>query len=127
MNQFSKSNKACNAIEIFVVQIQCVLVINIFNEKIFILLWLWFCILFFITLFDGLYWFSVSLFHRDRFRFVLRHLEVIARTTHTFCEYFLAKFPFLQVNIGPGSARAIPQREAKAGGALPDRIFEGKF
>ncbi|CAK5118221.1 unnamed protein product [Meloidogyne enterolobii] len=54
----------------------CVLVINIFNEKIFILLWLWFCILFFITLFDGLYWFSVSLFHRDRFRFVLRHLEL---------------------------------------------------
>ncbi|KAL7070574.1 hypothetical protein ACQ4LE_010674 [Meloidogyne hapla] len=56
--------------------VQCVLVINIFNEKIFILLWLWFCILFFITLFDGLYWFSVSLFHRDRFRFVLRHLEL---------------------------------------------------
>ncbi|KAI3415594.1 hypothetical protein GPALN_005197 [Globodera pallida] len=56
--------------------VQCVLVINIFNEKIFILLWLWFCVLFFITLFDGLYWFSVSLFHRDRFRFVLRHLEL---------------------------------------------------
>ncbi|KAF7632364.1 Innexin [Meloidogyne graminicola] len=56
--------------------VQCVLVINIFNEKIFILLWLWLSILFFITLFDGLYWFSVSLFHRDRFRFVLRHLEL---------------------------------------------------
>ncbi|KAL3091741.1 hypothetical protein niasHT_024323 [Heterodera trifolii] len=56
--------------------VQCVLVINIFNEKIFILLWLWFCVLFFITLFDALYWFSVSLFHRDRFRFVLRHLEL---------------------------------------------------
>uniref|UniRef100_A0A914ZJK8 Innexin n=1 Tax=Parascaris univalens TaxID=6257 RepID=A0A914ZJK8_PARUN len=25
---------------------------------------------------DAMYWFSISLFHRDRFRFVLRHLEL---------------------------------------------------
>ncbi|CAD5231881.1 unnamed protein product [Bursaphelenchus xylophilus] len=56
--------------------VQCVLVINIFNEKIFILLWLWFSILFVLATLDGLYWFSISLFHRDRFRFVLRHLEL---------------------------------------------------
>lgn len=56
--------------------VQCVLVINIFNEKIFILIWLWFSILFVVTSFDALYWFSISLFHRDRFRFVLRHLEL---------------------------------------------------
>uniref|UniRef100_A0A7E4UVK9 Innexin n=1 Tax=Panagrellus redivivus TaxID=6233 RepID=A0A7E4UVK9_PANRE len=56
--------------------VQCVLVINIFNEKIFILVWLWFSILFVVATFDALYWFSISLFHRDRFRFVLRHLEL---------------------------------------------------
>uniref|UniRef100_A0AC35G7A2 Innexin n=1 Tax=Panagrolaimus sp. PS1159 TaxID=55785 RepID=A0AC35G7A2_9BILA len=56
--------------------VQCVLVINIFNEKIFILVWLWFTILFVVATFDALYWFSISLFHRDRFRFVLRHLEL---------------------------------------------------
>uniref|UniRef100_A0A915D0N0 Innexin n=1 Tax=Ditylenchus dipsaci TaxID=166011 RepID=A0A915D0N0_9BILA len=56
--------------------VQCVLVINIFNEKIFILIWLWFSILFVVTTLDALYWFSISLFHRDRFRFVLRHLEL---------------------------------------------------
>ncbi|KAI1707410.1 innexin domain-containing protein [Ditylenchus destructor] len=56
--------------------VQCVLVINIFNEKIFILIWLWFSILFVVTTLDAMYWFSISLFHRDRFRFVLRHLEL---------------------------------------------------
>ena len=56
--------------------VQCVLVINIFNEKIFILIWLWFSILFVVTSLDAMYWFSISLFHRDRFRFVLRHLEL---------------------------------------------------
>uniref|UniRef100_A0A914BXE7 Innexin n=2 Tax=Acrobeloides nanus TaxID=290746 RepID=A0A914BXE7_9BILA len=56
--------------------VQCVLVINIFNEKIFILVWLWFSALFVVSTFDALYWFSISLFHRDRFRFVLRHLEL---------------------------------------------------
>ncbi|KAI6236861.1 Innexin [Aphelenchoides besseyi] len=56
--------------------VQCVLVINIFNEKIFVLLWLWFSILFVLATLDGLYWFSISLFHRDRLRFILRHLEL---------------------------------------------------
>ncbi|VBB25359.1 unnamed protein product [Acanthocheilonema viteae] len=54
----------------------CVLVINIFNEKIFILIWLWFSMLFVAATLDAIYWFSISLFHRDRFRFVLRHLEL---------------------------------------------------
>ncbi|VDK53738.1 unnamed protein product [Anisakis simplex] len=54
----------------------CVLVINIFNEKIFILIWLWFSLLFVAATLDAMYWFSISLFHRDRFRFVLRHLEL---------------------------------------------------
>ncbi|XGW04916.1 hypothetical protein V3C99_015806 [Haemonchus contortus] len=56
--------------------VQCVLVINIFNEKIFILIWLWFTLLFVASTLDMLYWFSISMFHRDRFRFVLRHLEL---------------------------------------------------
>lgn len=28
-----------------------------YSEKIFILIWIWFCILFFVTTFDALYWF----------------------------------------------------------------------
>ncbi|VDN90988.1 unnamed protein product [Brugia pahangi] len=54
----------------------CVLVINIFNEKIFILIWLWFSMLFVAATLDAAYWFSISLFHKDRVRFVLRHLEL---------------------------------------------------
>ncbi|VDM97642.1 unnamed protein product [Thelazia callipaeda] len=56
--------------------VQCVLVINIFNEKIFILIWLWFSMLFVAATLDAVYWFSISLFHRDRFHFVLKHLEL---------------------------------------------------
>ena len=56
--------------------VQCVLVINIFTEKIFILLWMWFSILFVIALLDTLYWYSISLTNHDRLRFVLRHLEL---------------------------------------------------
>ncbi|KAK6010162.1 hypothetical protein OSTOST_24836, partial [Ostertagia ostertagi] len=43
--------------------VQCVLVINIFNEKIFILIWLWFTLLFVASTLDMLYWFSISMFH----------------------------------------------------------------
>ncbi|EPB69853.1 innexin-19 domain protein, partial [Ancylostoma ceylanicum] len=45
--------------------VQCVLVINIFNEKIFILIWLWFTLLFVASTLDMLYWFSISMFHRS--------------------------------------------------------------
>uniref|UniRef100_A0A914VED0 Innexin n=2 Tax=Plectus sambesii TaxID=2011161 RepID=A0A914VED0_9BILA len=60
----------------------CVLVINIFNEKIFILVWLWFSFLFVAATCDAMYWFSISLFHRDRLRFVIRHLELTSDPEH---------------------------------------------
>ncbi|CAB3396757.1 unnamed protein product [Caenorhabditis bovis] len=56
--------------------IQCVLVINIFNEKIFILLWFWYLILLFFTSGSFLYWLIVSAWSRLNRRFIMRHLEM---------------------------------------------------
>lgn len=59
--------------------VQCVLVINIFTEKIFILLWLWYSILSVVTLINLIYWAIISFVPRDRIRFVSRHLELADR------------------------------------------------
>ncbi|CAD6193850.1 unnamed protein product [Caenorhabditis auriculariae] len=56
--------------------IQCVLIINIFNEKIFILLWFWYLALVFFTFGSFMYWMSVSIFGSLSRRFIIRHLEM---------------------------------------------------
>ncbi|UMM36493.1 hypothetical protein L5515_008635 [Caenorhabditis briggsae] len=56
--------------------IQCVLVINIFNEKIFILLWFWYLALLVFTFGSFAYWLIVSLWGHLNRRFIIRHLEM---------------------------------------------------
>ncbi|CAI5451129.1 unnamed protein product [Caenorhabditis angaria] len=56
--------------------IQCVLVINIFNEKIFILLWFWYLALLVFTFGSFSYWLIVSLWSNLNRRFIIRHLEM---------------------------------------------------
>uniref|UniRef100_A0A158P8T1 Innexin n=1 Tax=Angiostrongylus cantonensis TaxID=6313 RepID=A0A158P8T1_ANGCA len=56
--------------------VQCVLVINIFNEKIFIFLWFWYLMLVFFTLSSFLYWLFVALVPHLNRRFINRHLEL---------------------------------------------------
>jgi len=56
--------------------IQCVLVINLFNEKMFILLWFWYAALSVFTAGSFLYWLSVLVVNWPNRRFVIRHLEM---------------------------------------------------
>lgn len=56
--------------------VQCVLVINIFNEKIFIFLWFWYAILVMIAAASLIYWSSVTLLPCFGRYFVVRHLEL---------------------------------------------------
>lgn len=56
--------------------VQCVLALNIFTEKIFILLWLLYTILVACTIFNLLFWLFESFGLEARTRFLLRHLEL---------------------------------------------------
>jgi len=56
--------------------IQCVLVINIFNEKIFILLWFWYLVLVLLTILSFFYWFIISFVPNLQRNFISNHLEL---------------------------------------------------
>uniref|UniRef100_A0A914RI43 Innexin n=1 Tax=Parascaris equorum TaxID=6256 RepID=A0A914RI43_PAREQ len=56
--------------------VQCVLVINMFNEKIFVLLWFWFMILTVCTIFSFLYWFILLTFPCFSRWFISHSLEL---------------------------------------------------
>lgn len=59
--------------------VQCVLPLNLFNEKIFLFLWFWFILVTVITCSNLLFWFWRSLFQRNRTFFVKKYLTVRSR------------------------------------------------
>ncbi|KAI3420909.1 hypothetical protein GPALN_014537 [Globodera pallida] len=59
--------------------VQCVLVINIFIEKIFVLLWIWYSLLFVVTIFSFVNWALSSLPFEARKRFIARELDEFVR------------------------------------------------
>ncbi|VDD90367.1 unnamed protein product [Enterobius vermicularis] len=56
--------------------VQCVLVINIFTEKVFILLWMWYIILAVISLVSCFTWIFFALPFEQRKKFIARRLEL---------------------------------------------------
>uniref|UniRef100_A0AC35UB99 Innexin n=1 Tax=Rhabditophanes sp. KR3021 TaxID=114890 RepID=A0AC35UB99_9BILA len=56
--------------------VQCLLVINIFCEKIFLLLWLWYSILIITSIASLISWTSSSAFYEARKIFIIRRLEL---------------------------------------------------
>uniref|UniRef100_A0A5S6QZJ9 Innexin n=1 Tax=Trichuris muris TaxID=70415 RepID=A0A5S6QZJ9_TRIMR len=56
--------------------VQCVLVINLFNEKIFVFLWFWYHLLTLVTLFSAMYWLTLMICPCFSKWFVVRHLEL---------------------------------------------------
>ncbi len=56
--------------------VQCVLVINIFNEKIFVFLWFWYTFLMIVTAISFVYWVIVTVLPCFGRWFISRHLEL---------------------------------------------------
>uniref|UniRef100_A0A183BXY0 Innexin n=1 Tax=Globodera pallida TaxID=36090 RepID=A0A183BXY0_GLOPA len=56
--------------------VQCILVINIFMEKVYLLLWLWYSLLLLITVFNTFGWFFALFPLSARKAFIVRHLQM---------------------------------------------------
>ncbi len=76
--------------------VECILVINIFIEKMYFLLWIWFGILLVVTLIDAIRLIYRLFLRHSRNVFIIENLDLIIRT-HTAKEkqfrYFLRYFP----------------------------------
>nr|pir hypothetical protein C18H7.2 - Caenorhabditis elegans [Caenorhabditis elegans] len=68
--------------------VQCVLVINMLTEKIFIFLWLWLTVLAIVTALNLIFWFIALVSNSCREHFVSKHLDIqsdqISRFVHRF-------------------------------------------
>uniref|UniRef100_A0A914IB22 Innexin n=1 Tax=Globodera rostochiensis TaxID=31243 RepID=A0A914IB22_GLORO len=56
--------------------VQCALIINIINEKVFAFFWLWYCVLLCATTCSALFWLTNILLHVARVDYVLKFLQI---------------------------------------------------
>ncbi|CAF3442005.1 unnamed protein product [Rotaria socialis] len=76
--------------------VECILVINIFIEKMYFVLWLWFWLLLFITIFDSIRLIYEIAMRHSRNVFITSHLELLVKnreSRETQFRYFLRYFP----------------------------------
>ena len=76
--------------------VECILVINIFIEKMYFVLWLWFWVLLIISIVDAIRFIYRMFLRHSRHRFITQHLDLIVknRSSHEKrFQYFLRYFP----------------------------------
>jgi len=76
--------------------VECILVINIFIEKMYFILWLWFWVLLIITIMDTMYFIYRIFIRHSRNVFIVQHLDLIVKSRtskETEFRYFLRYFP----------------------------------
>ncbi|KAH3750320.1 hypothetical protein DPMN_184840 [Dreissena polymorpha] len=72
--------------------IQCVLPINLFNEKIFIFLWFWFFFIAFVSAYNLLVWCFTIVFKRNRVSFVKKYLKITDQLQNGFDRKLCQRF-----------------------------------
>lgn len=76
--------------------VECILVINIFIEKMYFILWLWFWLLLFVTIVDAIRFIYRLFLPHSRDTFITHHLDLIVRNRlgkEAQFRYFLRYFP----------------------------------
>ena len=61
--------------------VQCVLPINLFNEKIFVFIWFWFVFVAIVTIVSWLQWFVRSIHCTAQSKYVLKQLKALDKVT----------------------------------------------
>lgn len=72
--------------------VQCVLPINLFNEKIFVILWFWFFIIAILTFFNLMSWLFYLLFNHNRELFVRKYLRTANEIQNSFDKKLSRRF-----------------------------------
>ncbi|XP_029655089.1 innexin unc-7-like [Octopus sinensis] len=77
-------------------RVQCVLPINLFNEKIFIFIWFWLVITAILTCINFVLWFFALMLPLSRYRFIKKHLRLAGKyssaTERRRCREFVSNF-----------------------------------
>ena len=72
--------------------VQCVLSINFFNEKIYMIIWCWLVLLSIITAMSLVLWITRSVFHLDQMHYIKRHLRYANKLQRSEDKKLVTKF-----------------------------------
>nr|XP_011426037.1 innexin unc-9 isoform X3 [Crassostrea gigas] len=72
--------------------VQCVLPVNLFNEKIFIFLWFWYCLIAFLTAVNLVKWVFYQLYQNNKVQYVKKYLKTSNEINSGFDKKLCAKF-----------------------------------
>lgn len=77
--------------------VQCVLMVNLFNEKVFLFLWFWYLILMCLTALSFIYWAVVLMTPFFARTYVVRHLKLANRPSFVKFVVFFVVFVFVKI------------------------------
>jgi len=72
--------------------VQCVLPVNLFNEKIFMFLWFWFVLVSALAVISLIQWVLYHLFKQNKTRYVKKYLKINQQITNSFDKKMCARF-----------------------------------
>ncbi|CAD5216963.1 unnamed protein product [Bursaphelenchus okinawaensis] len=98
--------------------VQCVLMINMFNEKIFLFLWFWFFMVAVISVFSLVHWMLISFFPGQHMKFVRKYLRATdLATDRQSVKKFVHKF------LGPDGVFCMRMISAHAGDIMATELI----